>query len=180
VGSLAWTNPTYIQADDSSRATAQANDEQAYSEWLVGRSYGFSIPSGSTINGITLSIQRYASQNAVRFVKDYQLYLTKNGTSAVGSNKADTTTKWPTSEGAVSYGGAADLWGTTWTAAEINAATFGAMLRATLEGTGGSVVAYVDCYTVTITYTLPVGIKLNGVLCSKFDNVSHSKFNGVA
>jgi len=178
-GSAPWTNPTYIQADDTSRATSSATDEQNYTEWLAGTNYGFAIPSGATINGIALSIQRYANKNATQFTKDYQLYLTKSGTTTVGSNKADTVTKWPTSEAAASYGGAADLWGTTWTVAEINAATFGAMLRANQEGTGSSVISYVDCYTVTITYTAASGVKFCAVACSKINGVTVLKFDGV-
>ncbi|MBK6281838.1 MAG: hypothetical protein IPF54_03470 [Draconibacterium sp.] len=69
----------------------------------------------------------------------------------VGDNKANTTTDWPTSETAFPYGGTSDLWGTTWTPAEINAINFGVSLVA---NSNNNRTAYVDYISIAVTYTV--------------------------
>ena len=52
----------------------------------------------------------------------------------------------------VSYGGATDLWGLTWTAADINAANFGVVISAHDSVSGA--LAQVDSFAITVTYAL--------------------------
>ena len=97
---------------------------------LIAKQFGFSIPATATITGITATFTRYKSSiNGTRgatgaTVKDTTIQLLKNG-AAVGSNFAQTSTDWTTSPLATTYGGSANLWGTTWTPADINNANFG-------------------------------------------------------
>lgn len=81
-------------------------------------------------------------------VADNVVKMVKSG-SVVGTNKA-TATAWPSAAAWASYGGSNDLWGTTWTAAEANAATSGIVLSALVT----SGVAYVDAIRVTVFYTV--------------------------
>jgi hypothetical protein len=78
--------------------------------------------------------------------------LIKGGT-ITGDNKA-TTTDWPTSFGTASYGGASDLWGTSWTYADINASNFGVALSAYNQSGVSSRTAYVDYMQISVTYTV--------------------------
>jgi hypothetical protein len=84
---------------------------------------------------------------------DNEVRIMKTGTPA-GINLGLTTTAWPTTESYVTYGGAAQLWGLTWTTAEINASTFGAALSAHRQNGNLSV----DHMRITVwsTSTLPI------------------------
>lgn len=84
--------------------------------------FGFSIPTGSTINGILFEIERKSlygdsiTDSVVKVIK-------ANGT--LGSTSKHTGTSWASSDQYDSFGGAADLWSETWTAEDINDADFG-------------------------------------------------------
>lgn len=101
------------------------------------------------------SVNRWAMVGFVlrrRIDRDHEVRLLK-GDVITGSNLASTS-EWPTSDGTATYGGATQLWGTTWTVSDINSATFGAAISADVRnGT-----ARVDHMTVTVYYqsTLPI------------------------
>lgn len=82
---------------------------------------------------------------------DSEVKLVLSDGSIYATNKADTSTYYTTSDVTVAYGGAADLWGRTWTAAELNDADFGAVLIASI-GTG--VTASVDHMKITVYYSI--------------------------
>ena len=113
----------------------------------------------ATINGITVKIERYNSNPIGDFtltINDNAIYLTKDGSTTVGSNKSTGAT-WQTSDNntTVDFGGASDLWGTTLTAAEVNASTFGVMISPSLtfdNSENGSNVK-IDQVTIVIDYT---------------------------
>src|SRR5213075_329680 len=83
---------------------------------------GFSIPGGSTIDGIVCEVEVACDVSGA--MQDFTVHLTKNGSADVGSEKADATT-YPTSDAYKTYGSSSDLWGATWTASDINSANFG-------------------------------------------------------
>ncbi len=150
-----WTNPTNIYAIDSTYATA-ANSVNGTSYFgLQATTFGFSIPSGATIDGIELTITRHASKaTTYNRVYDANVYVMKD-TSNIYSKTANAT-NWPTTDADRVYGGSTDLWGTTWTPTQINASTFGARLRAAVyKTTGGdaTTTAYVDAIKITVYYT---------------------------
>ncbi len=155
VGSVNWSNAGFIIADDTNYATATLG-ASATSRYLQGTNYGFAIPTGATINGIQVSIMRETSDVTLgASIDDNIVRLVKAGT-IVGDNKA-TSADWPTSMTAASYGGPSDLWGTTWTAAEINASNFGVVLSILNEGIVTSRTGRVDYMQITVTYTLSTG-----------------------
>lgn len=82
-------------------------------------------------------------------IVDDVVKLVRSGT-VVGNDKG-TSDSWPATPTWVEYGGAADLWGTTFTPAQANSATTGVVISAT--GTTGT--AKVDAADVTFYYTLP-------------------------
>ena len=153
----AWTNPGNITADDTSYATV-APGFLGTSETLNGTSYGFAIPANATINGIQVSIMRQSSSTGSGFsIRDSSVRLIKGGT-ITGDNKA-IAADWPNSMAAANYGSTSDLWGTTWTPAEINAANFGVALAVVDEG--ASRTASVDYMQITVTYTPPTPTTLS-------------------
>lgn len=151
----AWVNPTNVGADDGSEAsiTAASYDSPDISQILVASGFGFTVADGSTITGIVVEIDR---RNSAGAASDNRVQLAKGTTfaSLVGSNKADTATDWPTTTGVASYGtGTTDLWGTTWTPAEIRASSFAVFLSVQADAANTDI--QVDFIRVTVHYTAP-------------------------
>jgi hypothetical protein len=150
IGTITWTNPTRVTASDNSYATASLNDNQI-SHYLKATGFGFAIPAGSTINGITASIEKKASTG--KRIQDYRVRIIKGG--VIGSTDKADTTQWGTSDTSTIYGGVADLWGETWTVSDINNSNFGLAISAYKNATqGNAVTASVDNVRITITYTV--------------------------
>ncbi len=147
-GTINWTDPANITATGAPYATAVITGG-ATSEYLQGTNYGFSIPLDATIDGITVSIMRMDS--AGNGTADSDLYLLK--ASAIAGNNHASTVKWPVSMTVATYGGTADLWGTTWTPSEVNATSFGVSLSAYNTHPVQPRTASVDYMRITITYT---------------------------
>jgi hypothetical protein len=157
-GTISWSNPGNITTAGSPYATASLTTS-ANSEYLEGTGYGFSIPTNATISGIQVTINRQSSANTGgNSINDVTVSLIKGGT-ITGSNKA-TTTDWPTSLGTATYGGTSDLWGTTWTPADINASNFGVALSAVNQSSFSSRTATVDYMQISVTYTAPLPIQM--------------------
>lgn len=153
-GSIAWANWDAAKTSDNAYALASLSGGDTTTWILQATNFGFAIPAGATINGIAVSVERKASGNlALSFAVDHTIKLYKGGT-LLGDNKAYTTTKWPTADESVSYGGAADLFGITLTAADVNATDFGVGLKLRMVRVAkGFIYAYVDHITITVTYT---------------------------
>lgn len=146
----AWDNEANIGADDTNYAsiTAPTFDTNDYSYRLVASNFGFTIPGVATINGITVNVARYYANGAVI---DALVSLTKAAGTAVGDNKSAGAT-WATSMAEVAFGGADQLWGTTWDPADINGTGFGVVFAGRASGDNAD--AYVDYINVTVTYTV--------------------------
>lgn len=87
---------------------------------------------------------------------DNAVRLTKAG-AVVGSNLANSNVEWPTSNAYITYGGNGNLWGTSWTIADINNAGFGAAVSAIVQnGT-----ANIDHIRITVWFasTLPIQLQ---------------------
>jgi hypothetical protein len=123
---------------------------------------GLSVPAGATIKGITVSVNRAA--NRANAISDVTVQLLKAGVGT-GSNKA-AAGFWPFTTGSnvytvptsggvrQNYGANNDLWGTTWSVAEVTAANFGVQFVANNASTRTTTGALVFPITVTVTYTV--------------------------
>jgi len=153
-GTIAWSNPNNITLPvGSPYATANLNTTST-TEYLQGTNYGFSIPADAIISGITVSIKRLSSLNILGVsIYDVDLKLLKNGTVAGNSNAS--AMGWPMLMDIATYGGTSDLWGTTWTASEINNANFGVSLSVGNPSFFIPRVATVDYMQISVTYTVP-------------------------
>lgn len=142
----AWTNPSRITADDGSSASTSATATQD----LLGSSYGFTIPTWATIDGIEFSAKWQMPDGAAGTCTWY-IYKW-------GSRVATTFTGWfwVWSATTVTKGSSTELWGTTWTAAQINASNFWTALA--ISGNGSGNWCNVDWHKVTIYFTY-VGVR---------------------
>jgi SdrD B-like domain/Secretion system C-terminal sorting domain len=148
-GTTAWVNTTNaIGAINNGTLAISTPAVGSNSACLELTNAGFSIPAGSNITGIRVDINRTTSRTNT---SDANVQLIKGG-NKIGTNKAFFT-NWPLLSTTVTYGGATDLWGTTWTVADINAANFGfsfAALRT--SGTAAPNIS-VDGIEITVYYS---------------------------
>jgi hypothetical protein len=156
-GKPLWSNTGNVAGSNNSYATASLSGTFTATEDLRATNYGFSIPGTATIDGITLEIERKSTTVSGTTARDSRVFLTKNGTATVGSNKA-MATAWPSSDTYATYGGAADLWGTTWTPSDINSSNFGVILAAIGDTGFSNPTASVDHIRLTVDYTDAGGV----------------------
>jgi hypothetical protein len=152
-GVVDWANEVQTLAEDGVPATVTLPVDSQLSYYLRWRSFGFAVPADATITGIQVQVRRCQEGNASSgAVRDVRLKLSKTAGVLVGDNKASLFSNWPIDDYQwATYGGATDLWGTTWTPAEINAGAFAVYFS--VGSTHGDEVAQVDCARVTVFYT---------------------------
>jgi len=124
------------------------------SDYLECSNFGFSIPANATINGITLTVWRMTDADTFT---DTEIRILKGGVVQNVQNKANSST-WPVNvEGTQQYGSSSDLWGVTWTAADINDVGLGVALSVTTSVTDPADPhnANVDAFQITVDFTVP-------------------------
>ena len=146
-----WASPGNITSSNDARASAALTAPQI-SDFLSATVFDFStIPAGSTIDGIVVEVEK--SQSGAGTIEDDRVFLTKDGSTLVGTNHSPGAA-WTTTDAFSTYGTSTALWGTTWTLAEIQASTFGCLFGAA-EGLASLATARVDFIRITVYYTAP-------------------------
>lgn len=151
---VAWSGPENAGQADGNVAqyisTIGFLDEN--SEYIRATQFGFSVPSNATILGIKAEFDR--SVDTPSGVGDYSVLIVKGGSSAGTDQSAGAV--WPSTLGVAVFGGATNMWGTTWTPSEINASNFGVQLQViNLLGVGE--IARLDQIRMTVYYSVPSG-----------------------
>lgn len=150
IGSVGWSNPARAQASDNSRASATVDGTTT--NWLQCSNYGFAIPTGSRIDGIVVNVERSSTRTDGGGSQDAGMRLVQAG--SIGTTDRSTNTAYTTSDVVEAHGGVADLWGATWTAAQINASGFGAAFAATKPSSSGNAHSVrVDHLQIVVYYT---------------------------
>lgn len=162
-GTASWQSPNSVQSVDGSYATVGAivsltSIITTTTDYLDVTNLGISVPSGYTICGVVVTINR---QNfsllslGASTTSDNSILLIKGGTR-VGTDHAATSVNWPVTAATATYGGAGDLWGTILTPSDVNAGNFGVAISAKLVAQILSVAftAQIDQVTVTV-YSIP-------------------------
>lgn len=145
VGTVSLANVTNAAMSDDAYVTVGLLLGEV-GHYLKATGFGFAIPPDATIDGILVEIER--SSTLISATQDSSVKLVKAGTAG-GAERATGGT-WPTSDAYASYGGPTDLWGQTWTPADINASTFGVAVAASaaLAATGR-----IDHVRITVYWT---------------------------
>ncbi|MBI5372105.1 MAG: T9SS type A sorting domain-containing protein [Sphingobacteriales bacterium] len=163
VGTVAWSsqgnaitsNDNYAQATVSLGLLGSAN-----TNYLVATNYGFAIPGTAIITGIKVEVEKhyFIILGLLSSVTDNSVRLLKGGAIG-GTNNA--LGAWPSSDAYSTYGGSADLWGRTWSAADINNSGFGVAISTHIAAglAGLDMDALVDHIRVTIYFNIPVPVK---------------------
>lgn len=156
VGTVAWILPENVTASDNQRATFSTSTAK-FSHYIKATNFGFSIPS-ATIDGILVEVEVNGGENS----RDVRVSLVKGGT-VESTNKATNTS--PGSESYKTYGGAADLWSSSWATSDINSSSFGVVYQ--VEGTspvGFGNTVNVDHIRITVYYTAGGGANPKSVM----------------
>lgn len=145
-----WVNPSNVYSSNDAYASVSV---VTISEVLNITNFGFSIPAGSTINGITVEIEKSIAADLGGIPYDLSVTL-GNNTGSVSEDKADTLNPWTTTDTYKTYGGATDTWGRTWTTTEINDARFGVRISVTDDS---GTTFQIDHAKITVYYTTITG-----------------------
>ena len=142
-----WTNPNDVISSNDVYATAALTGGfgPAFSDPLRTAGFGYAIGGTDTVFGIKVEIE--VKSSAVDVASFTQIQLCKAGTP-VGSSK--TSDPISTTESYITFGSSSDLWGTTWTPAEVNDANFGVQFVGMVDA-GTSATISVDHVRITVT-----------------------------
>lgn len=150
-GGTSWTNPNNIKVQDGAVATAIATTSQTSD--LQATNFGFS--AAGVISGIQVDIKCSTSTGAPTLNP-----VLSKASAAYGTRKVATVDN--TSLGFISFGGPTDLWGGTWSLADVNGAGFGCQFYA-LNASGSSTFS-VDFVRITVYSTVPASsVAISGV-----------------
>jgi hypothetical protein len=148
-----WTNLESIQYEATSLTDAiqQVVVATPYQDLLLVDQFALEVPPTATIEGITVEVRRASTGS----IGDASVRIVKGGT--VGTSERAGSGEWGGEFEWVTYGGPSDLWGETWTPADLVAADFGVALSALYMNTVGNSRAYVDQVRVTVHYRVVCG-----------------------
>jgi len=156
-GYYAWANPSRITADDASLSTvtfpSAAGTSNTASEYLRASNFGFSIPTGARIDGVTTSVE--ASQTGSFGPYIYRVRLAVGGAlTAEDKANAGAGITW---SGMLVHGGPSDTWSNALDSSIVNASNFGVgylvvplIVASTIQACTGSA----DVVTMTVDYTI--------------------------
>lgn len=154
VGTITWSTTDNAKASDAVYATATVDSGTTH--YLKVTDFGFSIPLGAVINGLTVEVQH--RRNGTGTVKDSSVVIVKSSGAFGSTNKADTVNDWTATENYATYGSSADLWGEAWSAADLNSTAFGVAVSAILQSSPAPTMAQIDHVRITIDYTAGIAV----------------------
>lgn len=150
-----WTNPTNVYTSNNVKATNLIYDFNS-THYLKATNFGFSIPSGATIDGIIVEVE-VAEPGGLGSISTTEIKLVKGGTISGTSRHGDSSSFWPNSDTYLTYGSSTQLWGLTWTDSDINASNFGVAIRAFNSSLKFQTTIAIDHIRITVYYTASGG-----------------------
>ena len=136
-----WTNGANIYANDGVYATTQGSINSNYD--IIGSNFGFTIPTGSTINSVTVEAKYKLSTTSSAWTGTLQAQYngTLRGTAATTTSEPRTDTVWTKSTN-----------NGTWTVDELNNNLAQVLFR--VRRTSITACTYsVDYLSMTVDYT---------------------------
>src|SRR5262245_26789712 len=150
-----WQNPQNAAASDNVWAVYSPPGDVGSTMLLKVTGFGFAIPAGSVIEGIEVTVELHTMLLDMQStVTDSEVRLVKGGANGA-TNKTGTGAVTPGApDSFLVYGGSNDLWGETWTAADVNAADFGFAFRISAIIS----ITFVDSISIRVFYSPPTGL----------------------
>jgi len=167
-GDTEWANINDVKAQDGVFAFNELSGGSK-SYILQATNYGFTIPTTATIDGIEVIMLRKDALD-MDAILDISARLLRNN-NPVGDNYrnldywgSDPPPSPPFIPGrnTIQYGSSSDKWGTTWTPAQINDASFGFEIYVNSETESGK--AEIDYIKIKVYYTEAAGVSTSCVM----------------
>jgi hypothetical protein len=155
-----WTSLGNSTSSDNAYVTGPVLPSNGdYTDRFKITGFGFAIPVTATIQGIEVRVERSVTGGSN--INDYEIFLVKNGITQTATNLASSTT-WPTTDATVVYGSPTNMWGNTWTPADINNTGFGFAISAKRfqTPTGNNRQPRIDLVTITVHWINPIPVIL--------------------
>jgi hypothetical protein len=159
-----WTNTGNAAATDNIYTSygSLTGSSPSFTDYLQITGFGFSIPGGVSITGIVVEVER---SDANQRTADNRIRIVKGGT--IGATERSSGAAYPSTDGYQTYGNSGDLWGETWTEADINSGNFGVAISAvrTVSGTNAG---RIDHVRITVYYDFVIlPVKLTSFTATK-------------
>ena len=151
VGTKAWTSPTQVQGSDGTYSTIGLFFNEL-SHYIKATNFGFTVgqvPTGSTINGIEVHLET-REDDTDSVIVDQDVKIVKGGT--IGATDRASFTELNQREASITLGSPTDLWGETWTPADIRNSGFGVAVAYKQTFASGGDTKF-DSITITIYLT---------------------------
>ena len=143
-GTTVWVDVDNVLDNDSDYAVTKMKFASETSEGLRVNDFDFSIPESNSIIGIKVKLWKEGTN-----VGDNHVYLIDENNNTVGDDKASAIA-WG-AETNHTYGDSADLWGHSWSSADINDPDFGFYIQ--VESSSTSAVAVIHSIGITVYHT---------------------------
>lgn len=154
-GSSGWTNPNNIFTSNNVYAVSGSIGNNAVTGNIFALTNGFSIPIGSTIDGLELLIEGKNQLSATGFrVRSgaNDIFLFYSGSVISGSSAPSTETWTGNADQMKIIGSSSNLWGCALTPSIINDASFGVRVR--FQNTNATTQTFsIDRIAITVYYT---------------------------
>lgn len=142
IGTITWANPTNVYSSNDARASATGTESSTLTHNLNVTGFGFNLPSDATAVGIVVEIEGYVNYDQDQLCSfcitggaGTGIVQLETAGALKGNNGCTPDVSYPhPTEAYVTFGGSTDLWGTTWTPAQINAKDFGVVIRSEIGG----------------------------------------------
>lgn len=143
-----WTNTGNAASSNNGYATygSLSGSSPSHTDYLQATNFGFSVPAAVSITGIVVEVER---SDPSQRTSDYRIRIVKGGT--IGTAERSSGAAYSAGDGYQTYGNSGDLWGETWTDADINSANFGVAIAA-IRSVNGANAGQVDHIRITVYY----------------------------
>lgn len=146
---IVWSNTDNVFADDGTYASVSLSDAEV-SRRLRAYNFGLSIPGASTIVGI--EIRAEMSSSDISGIRWSEAYVTPGETATGTDGISGSGGSLPTSDTVITYGSPTDLWGQSWTAAQINSSDFSVQVKCSAAFPPPGAGAFCDFIQVKVYY----------------------------
>lgn len=179
VGTLAWNSATINNVlgppDGVSIGTGVGTwftGSNTTSNYLKITNFNLNIPTGATIQGISVTIRRSTNGSGLN---DSSIKIVKGGTISGTDQSAGAS--WGNTLADVTFGGSSNLWGLSWTVSDINSSNFGVAFSAINTNSFAQNVL-VDAVAITVYYTETTATKYIYITTQESNGrVAYHKFN---
>jgi hypothetical protein len=177
-----WTNTGNAAASDNVYTSygSLTGSSPSFTDYLQVTGFGFSIPSAVSITGIVVEVER---SDPNQRTADNRIRIVKGG--VIGATERSSGAAYSSTDGYQSFGNSGDLWGETWTEADINAGNFGVAISAvrTVSGTNSGridhirIIVYYDFVILPVKLTSFNAVKNNKTVDLQWTTAEETNMN---